>query len=112
MCGGSPDAFVGQDGILEVKCPYVSAKHIKTFITGDISKEHIFQCQGNMLFADKKWCDYVSYDPRMPEGIELKIIRVERDYDMCNQILDRIGEATKEIERIQRLTGIDININF
>jgi len=112
MCGGSPDGFVGNDGIIEVKCPYVSANHIKTFITGEISSDHIFQCQGNMLFADKKWCDYVSYDPRMPEGIQLKIIRVERDYELCNQILDRITEATKEMERIQKLTGIDIKIKF
>jgi len=48
----------------------------------------------------------------MPEGIQLKIIRVKRDYDLCNQILDRISEATKEMDRIQKLTGIDIKIKF
>jgi len=109
MCGGSPDAFVGDDGILEVKCPYVSANHIKTFITGEISKGHMFQCQGNMLFSDRKWCEYVSYDPRMPEQMQLKIIRIKRDDEICNEILNRIEQATKELERITVLTGIDLS---
>jgi hypothetical protein len=110
MCGGSPDAFVGTDGILEVKCPYNSANHIKTFITNKISDDHMYQCQGNMLFSDRKWCDYVSYDPRMPEEMQLKIIRVNRDYEIGRAILSRIKEAVKEIENIIRVTGIDLEL--
>ena len=110
MCGVSPDAYVGEDGILEVKCPYNSANHIKTCITGEISKAHMFQCQGNMLFSDRKWCDFVSYDPRMPESIQLKIIRIDRDYEIGNQILNRISEAVKEIERIVQSTGIELSL--
>lgn len=112
MCGGSPDAFVGNDGILEVKCPYNSANHIKTYITGELTKAHLYQCQGNMLFANKNWCDFVSYDPRMPEAIQLKIIRVERDNEICDAILERINKAVEEMLKIQEATGIEININF
>lgn len=112
MCGGSPDAFVGSVGILEVKCPYNSANHIKTYITGEISKPYMYQCQGNMLFSGREWCDFVSYDPRMPEEMRLKIIRIERDESICDAILERIEKATEEILKIQEKTGIKINIKF
>lgn len=112
LCGGSPDAFVGEDGILEVKCPYNSANHIKTFITNEIDKKYLYQCHGNMLFSNRQWCDFVSYDPRMPESMQLKVIRVERDDEICNAILERITKASEEILKIQELTGIEINIKF
>lgn len=112
LCGGSPDAFVGEDGVLEVKCPYNSANHIKTYITGEIDKGYMYQCQGNMLFTNRQWCDFVSYDPRMPEEMQLKVIRIERDEDICNAILDRIQKASEEILKIQEQTGIKINIKF
>lgn len=112
ICGGSPDAFVGDDGILEVKCPYNSANHIRTYITGEVDKNYLYQCQGNMLFSDRKWCDFVSFDPRMPEELQLKIIRVERDEEICNAILERINKAAEEILKIQEQTGININIKF
>lgn len=112
MCGGSPDGFVGDDGILEIKCPYNSANHIKTYITGEVPKGHLFQCQANMLFSGRSWCDYVSFDPRMPEAIQLKIIRIKRDEEVCNQILERIELAAQEIVKIQEQTGITLKIQF
>lgn len=112
MCGGSPDGYVGEDGIIEVKCPYNSAKHIKTYITGEVDKNYMYQCQGNMLFSGRKWCDFVSYDPRMPEELRLKVIKIERDEEVCNAILERIEKATEKLLEIQEKTGIKININF
>lgn len=112
LCGGSPDAFVGEKGILEVKCPYNSSNHIKTYITGEIDKKYMYQCQGNMLFSKRDWCDFVSYDPRMPESMQLKVIRIERDEEISNSILERINKAAVEILKIQELTGIDIKIKF
>lgn len=112
MCGGSPDGFVGDNAIIEIKCPYNSAKHIKTFITGEIDKNYLYQCQGNMLFSGRDWCDFVSYDPRMPESMRLKIIRIEKDEEICNAILERIEKATEKLLEIQEKTGIKINIKF
>jgi len=112
LCGGSPDAFVGKKGVLEVKCPYNSANHIKAYITGEISKKYLYQCHGNMLFSNRDWCDFVSYDPRMPEAMQLKIIRVNRDEEICDSILERINKAAEEMLKIQELTGIKINVKF
>lgn len=102
LCGGSPDAYVGDDGVLETKCPYNSAIHIKTYITKEVPQKHLFQCHGNMLFSNRQWCDYVSYDPRMPEDMQLAIIRVDRDEDVCSSILERIEKAAEEIEKIKQ----------
>ncbi len=111
-CGGSPDAYVGDNAIAEVKCPYVSANHIKTYIERELPKAHMFQCQGNMLFTGKELCHYISYDPRMPEAMQLVIIPVERDEEICKAILERIEKATAEIIAIEERTGIKLNVQF
>ncbi len=108
LCGGSPDGFVDEDGIVEAKCPYNSANHIRTFIEQQIKKEHIFQCQGNMLFSNRKWCDFISYDPRMPDSMKMVVIRIERDEEICDAIWDRIMQASEKILEIQEKTGIEL----
>lgn len=108
LCGGSPDAFIDDDGVIEVKCPYNSSNHIKTYITREVPKAHFYQCQGNMLFTSRQYCDYVSYDPRMPEGMRLVIIRVDRDDSICDSILERINRAVDKIKEIENLTGVKI----
>lgn len=107
-CGGSPDGFIDDDGIVEVKCPYNSANHIKTFIEREIKKEYFYQCQGNMLFSDRDYCDFVSYDPRMPESMQIVVIRVERDNEVCDAIAERIEQAAQKIIEIQEKTGVDL----
>lgn len=107
-CGGSPDGYVDEDGVIEVKCPYNSANHIETFIERTIKKEYLYQCQGNMLFSNREWCDFISYDPRMPEEMQIVIIRVERDNEICDSISERIQEAAEKIIEIQNKTGIDL----
>lgn len=107
-CGGSPDGFVDEDGVIEVKCPYNSANHIETFIERTVKKEYFYQCQGNMLFSDREWCDFISYDPRMPKDMQLVVIRVERDNDVCDAIAERIQKAAEKIIEIQEKTGIEL----
>lgn len=107
-CGGSPDGFVGENGVIEVKCPYNSANHIETFIERTMKKEYWYQCQGNILFSNRDWCDFISYDPRMPKEMQLVVIRVERDNEVCDAIAERIEAAAKKIIEIQEKTGIDL----
>lgn len=118
-CGGSPDGFLEKlriaregKGIIEVKCPYVSGNHIKTWITGEVSKPHMAQCQGNMLFSGRDFCDYISFDPRMPESMQIKVIRIERDEEICDEILERITRAVEKIKEIEEQTGMEIKIKF
>ena len=78
MAGCSPDGLIGTDGLIEIKCP-VSATHIETLKTQHMPLEHMPQVQGQMWIAGREWCDFVSYDPRMPEKLQMFVQRVPRD---------------------------------
>jgi len=77
MCGGSPDGFVDDDGMIELKAP-TSATHIETVLFEEY--DHRPQMQGNLACNPKrKWCDFVSYDPRLPKHLRLYVQRFTRD---------------------------------
>jgi putative phage-type endonuclease len=83
--GASPDGFVNKDGLLEIKCP-MTATHIQTLKTKTIPKAYIAQVQGQMWITGRKWCDFVSYDPRLPENAQMIIIRVERNEPFIKEL--------------------------
>ena len=83
--GASPDGLVGDDGLVEIKCPN-TATHIETLKTGVIADKYVKQMQWQMACTQRHWCDFVSFDPRMPEGLNIWIKRVERDKDAIVEI--------------------------
>jgi putative phage-type endonuclease len=89
MSGASPDGMVGDDGMVEFKCPN-TAKHIETLINRTVDGDYVTQMQWQMACADRQWCDFVSYDPRLPASMQLYVQRVKRDEA-------RIGELEKEV---------------
>lgn len=78
QAGASPDGLVGEDGLLEVKCPN-TATHIETLLSEEIPEKYIKQMQWQMACCGRAWCDFVSHDPRLPGRMQLFIRRVERD---------------------------------
>lgn len=78
MTGASPDGLIGKDGMVELKCPN-TATHIDTLLGEPIPAKYITQMQWQMNCAGRKWCDFVSYDPRLPETMRLFVQRVPRD---------------------------------
>ena len=78
MTGASPDGLVDADGLLEIKCPN-SATHIQTLRSQKPAGKYVTQMMWQMACTGRAWCDFVSFDPRMPEGLELFITRVPRD---------------------------------
>ena len=78
MTGASPDGLVGADGLLEIKCPN-TATHIDTLLTQTVPGKYITQMHWQMACTGRAWCDFVSFDPRMPEEMRLFIKRVPRD---------------------------------
>lgn len=99
--GGTPDGFVGDDGIIEIKCPFNGGNHLKTLLNKEVyNSDYIYQMQGNMWMTDRKWCDFISYDPDMPEPLDIAIVRVERDekiIDALKQIINEVVEKVKEL---------------
>ncbi len=76
----SPDGYVNHDGLVEFKCPE-TATHIETLLTHKIDKKYLTQIQWQMACTGRQWVDYCSYDPRMPEEMQVFIQRVHRDGD-------------------------------
>ena len=76
----SPDGLVTDDGLVEIKCPN-TATHIATLLGAEIPGKYLKQMQWQMACTGRKWCDFVSYDPRMPPEMQLHIQRVPRRED-------------------------------
>lgn len=95
--GMSPDGLVGDDGLLEIKCPEAMAKHLEALRSGSHAVEYRWQVQGQMWIAERAWCDVVSYDPRFPEGLRLAITRVNRDEPAIAELERACVEAEAEV---------------
>lgn len=78
MSGASPDGYVGNDGLVEIKCPN-TATHIDTLLGQSVPDKYVAQMQWQMACTGRRWCDLVSFDPRMPEPMRMFVGRVLRD---------------------------------
>lgn len=95
MCGGSPDGLVDDDGLIEVKAP-TSATHIETLLTEEC--EHLPQIQGNLWVTGRKWCDFISYDPRLPAHLQLYVRRIERDEKYIAELAAGVTKFLREVD--------------
>lgn len=101
--GASPDGLVGDDGLIEIKCPN-TATHIDTLLSEKVPSKYNTQMQWQMVCTGRKWCDFVSFDPRMPEGLQLFIQRVDFDAEYVKMLEAEITEFLGELEtKIERL---------
>ena len=98
--GVSPDGLLGDDGLVEFKCPASQAKQFAALSNGAHAKEYRWQVQGQMWITSRQWCDVVSFDPRFPEGLDLAITRVQRDEAAINQLREAVTVADAEVEAI------------
>ena len=103
--GGSPDGLVGNDGIIEVKCPFNGAKHLNNVLTDAFVDDYEWQCHGNIWVTGRKWCDLISFDPRITNGKRLHVVRIERDEDKIAAMEARVNEATKLLEQYLEKLG-------
>lgn len=80
FAGASPDGLIGHDGLLEIKCPYTTQTHVEYLLGGTVPDDYAAQVQGQLWVTGRRWCDFVSFDPRVVyQGPHLLIVRVERD---------------------------------
>lgn len=98
FAGASPDGVVGK-GLVEIKCPKTST-HIDTLLSQKIDRKYLLQMQWQMACTGAKWCDFVSYDNRLPEPHDLWIKRVERDEKQIKEIESELRKFNEEVETI------------
>jgi len=104
--GASPDGLVNEDGVLEIKCPFTSEKHIDHLLCKtpqdvfDVAPKYYYQMQAEIIATGRNWADFVSYDPRYDERNCLKVIRIPKDEAVCAEILQRVEAATLILDEI------------
>ena len=97
QAGASPDGLVGDEGMVEIKCPE-SKTMIETLLSDKVPDKYFKQMQWQMACTGRKWCDYVVFDPRMPENLQLCIRRVERDDYIIDEIKTEINKFLAELD--------------
>lgn len=97
MSGASPDGLVGVDGLVEIKCPNTST-HIASLLSDKVPSGYIPQMQWQMACTGRQWCDFVSYDPRLPEDMQLLIRRVPRDDTLIAEYEVEVVKFLNEVQ--------------
>lgn len=96
-CGASPDGLIGDDGLLEIKCPTSEQKHVEALRSGGHVQEYRWQLQHQLWVTGRQWVDAISYHPEFPEGLQLAITRVSRDEKAIAELAAEIGQAELEV---------------
>lgn len=96
MAGASPDGLVGSDGLIEIKCPSTST-HVDTLLAQEIPAEHVKQMLWQMACTGRQWCDFVSYDPRLPPEMALFVKRLPRDAEAIAALETEIAAFLSEV---------------
>lgn len=98
MSGSSPDGLVGADGMLEIKCPQTNT-HIETLLGASSAGKYMTQVQWQMACRpERKWCDWCSFDPRMPDSMRLFVRRVPRDNAIIASLEGEVRMFLREID--------------
>ena len=97
MAGASPDGLVGEDGLIEIKCPQTNT-HIETLLSQSVPGKYNTQMQFQMACTGRKWCDFVSFDNRLPADLQLFVKRVPRDDVFIKQMEEEIVKFLKELD--------------
>lgn len=101
--GASPDGLVGDDGLIEIKCPN-TATHIDTLLSDKVPQKYITQMHVQMICTGRKWCDFVSFDPRLPVDLQLYVSRVDLDQSFSDEIEAEVQKFLAELnEKIEAL---------
>jgi len=105
MSGASPDGLAG-DGLVEIKCPN-TATHIATLLDQKVPEKYITQMMWQMACTQRPWCDFVSFDPRMPEKHQLFIKRINFDKQLVdsleNSVIQFLGDVDLKIQQLESL---------
>lgn len=100
FCGCSPDGLVGDDGMVEIKCPDNMEKHLDALRSGAHADEYRWQLQHQLWVCGREWVDAVSYHPDFPEGLQLAVKRVARDASAIAEIEAAVIAGNDEVAGI------------
>jgi len=104
--GASPDGYVDGDGLIEIKCPNTST-HIATLMKKNIPSRYQSQMLWQMECTGRRWCDFVSFDPRLPPNLRLFIQRFEWDdaraFTIRNEVQKFLADLKTKIDNLNNM---------
>lgn len=105
LSGASPDGLVGE-GIVEFKCPN-TATHLEYLLADKAPEKYVTQMQWQMACTGRPWCDFVSYDPRLPEHLQMLTVRVPRNevriIELEDEVRKFLAELDDKVKKLQEL---------
>jgi putative phage-type endonuclease len=93
--GASPDGYVGDDGLIEIKCPEASA-YLDALLGKPIPEKYVLQMQFQMAATGRQWCDYIVWR----DGLQTVLVRVMRDDKLIAKIEEEVRTFLGEVEDI------------
>jgi putative phage-type endonuclease len=107
MSGASPDGFA-EEGLIEVKCPNTSTM-LECILDGKPPQKYVTQMQWQMACTGRPWCDFVSFDPRLPERLQLLVVRVLRDDDYIAMLETEVKKFLAELDdKLNKLEKVSL----
>lgn len=107
MAGASPDSLVGEDGLLEAKCPN-TATHLDTLLGSSIDGGYVKQMQWQLACTGRKWVDWISFDNRLPAHLQLHVHRVYRDDVKIAEMEAEVRKFLAELDaKVASLSALD-----
>ena len=111
QCGASPDGLIDDEtdpdgplGLIEIKCPWSTQVHLETWLNG-MPEDHQAQIQGQMWLTGRQWCDFVSFDPRLPADLQLYVQRIKGNPEfqarLEREIIAFSAEADEIVSRLR-----------
>lgn len=100
MSGASPDGLLEAGGLIEIKCP-TTVVHLETVAAGTVPAKHLPQIQWQLACTERDWCEFISFDPRLPEGLKLFASRVDRDDALIRDLEQHVHDFLDELDRKQ-----------
>lgn len=97
--GVSPDGLVGENGLLEIKCPKTTTQ-IERYLKGEFPTTYKPQVQGQLLATEREWCDFLSFDPRIATSAQYFCIRVYRDEEYIKDLNLKIDQFANELNEM------------
>ena len=105
LSGASPDGLVSE-GIVEFKCPN-TATHLEYLLAGKAPEKYVTQMQWQMACTGRPWCDFVSFDPRLPEHLQMLVVRVPRNevriIELEDEVRKFLAELDDKVKKLQEL---------
>lgn len=98
--GASPDGLAGNEGLIEIKCPN-TAQHVEFIRTNKPDTKYQWQMLAQMVCTGRKWCDFVSFDDRMPEPLQMAVVRFNYDEEKAAQMIEEISTFLDELGALE-----------